>query len=82
MSKLMYGHVLRCLKSDIEMSGICLEEKINNMSESQAKFVLISLSKSYYDVVSIAVNFAEKDNRDRLDRSDIRYITNKGRLFS
>jgi len=59
-----------------------LEERINNLSEKQAKFVLINLSKSYHDAVSIIVNAAEKDDMDGFDRLDRVYITNRRRLFS
>lgn len=59
-----------------------LEERINNLSEKQAKSALINLSKSYRDAVSIIVNGAEKDDRDGLDQLDIVYITNRRRLFS
>jgi len=60
----------------------CLEERINSLSEKQAKSALINLSKSYRDAVSIIVNGAEKDDREGLDRLDRMYITNRRRLFS
>lgn len=64
------------------MCGTSLEEKINNLSEKQTKFILINLSKSYYDTISIIVNGIEKDNRNNLNKLDRSHMTNRRRLFS
>lgn len=59
-----------------------LEEKINNLSEEQAKLALIGISEMYGDAVSIIVNGIGRDNDSRMDRLDGICTTNRRRLFS